>query len=468
MAEAHIAGHSTHFLRRLDRLADAHVELALVLYRDAELLKEVLALASVPEGAERVAISLDDPVEGPFVVVTRAGAYVTCLARGMATSDPVVTRERLDVASARVERMRERMGAIRVLESGAGEAGKLVRRFDRAGPILAREDFEALARWEPLLGYEFLMDSMAINDAMLDAFYALTQHGKLRRGRHEALLEEWWYAFWSWSHRFVLMHVGDAHARGELVERIGGVEARIHSVLHGIEYGIVSASMRTTWAVGRQARALLPALKKMEHERGIRRIGRTLALAAVAHASKRSRAEARHALLHPDPASILSPEDEARLHKTLVGPLVAQIDGDVDELALKVRGAMPAFAFDRIRGRETPIELLSYLDVPPDIGWTAVAAWENTWIRTPIALTFIAALVPWLAQAAPEELFPPREWAEPLRVEYSFKAVEQLYEDLRLALGVQQVETVRKEAAPGRNDPCTCGSGKKYKRCCGA
>ncbi|MFZ5354245.1 MAG: SEC-C metal-binding domain-containing protein [Bacillota bacterium] len=28
--------------------------------------------------------------------------------------------------------------------------------------------------------------------------------------------------------------------------------------------------------------------------------------------------------------------------------------------------------------------------------------------------------------------------------------------------------TVRKEEEPGRNDPCTCGSGKKYKKCCGA
>jgi uncharacterized protein len=24
------------------------------------------------------------------------------------------------------------------------------------------------------------------------------------------------------------------------------------------------------------------------------------------------------------------------------------------------------------------------------------------------------------------------------------------------------------DAATGRNDPCPCGSGKKYKRCCGA
>ena len=31
-----------------------------------------------------------------------------------------------------------------------------------------------------------------------------------------------------------------------------------------------------------------------------------------------------------------------------------------------------------------------------------------------------------------------------------------------------RVETVRKEATPGRNDPCPCGSGKKYKKCHGA
>ena len=30
-----------------------------------------------------------------------------------------------------------------------------------------------------------------------------------------------------------------------------------------------------------------------------------------------------------------------------------------------------------------------------------------------------------------------------------------------------RVETVRKVAEPGRNDPCWCGSGKKYKKCCG-
>ncbi len=31
-----------------------------------------------------------------------------------------------------------------------------------------------------------------------------------------------------------------------------------------------------------------------------------------------------------------------------------------------------------------------------------------------------------------------------------------------------RIETVHKPPAPGRNDPCPCGSGKKYKKCCGA
>jgi HEAT repeat protein len=34
--------------------------------------------------------------------------------------------------------------------------------------------------------------------------------------------------------------------------------------------------------------------------------------------------------------------------------------------------------------------------------------------------------------------------------------------------GEQEPEPVRATAAPGRNDPCPCGSGKKFKKCCGA
>ena len=32
---------------------------------------------------------------------------------------------------------------------------------------------------------------------------------------------------------------------------------------------------------------------------------------------------------------------------------------------------------------------------------------------------------------------------------------------------LQKKPEVRKDAKVGRNDPCPCGSGKKYKQCCG-
>ena len=44
-----------------------------------------------------------------------------------------------------------------------------------------------------------------------------------------------------------------------------------------------------------------------------------------------------------------------------------------------------------------------------------------------------------------------------------------LSEDKRkeIAKDFKRSKTVRKEKEPGRNDPCPCGSGKKYKKCCG-
>ena len=75
-----IVRHAEHFLTRLDRLDTREVDLALSLYRDPDLLRAVLEQVSLPESAMRVAISLGDPVSGPFIVVPRGGHFVTCLA----------------------------------------------------------------------------------------------------------------------------------------------------------------------------------------------------------------------------------------------------------------------------------------------------------------------------------------------------------------------------------------------------
>lgn len=143
MAESHIAGHATHSLRRRDRASDTHVERALTLHRDPELLRETLSRAKIPKGAERVAISLavrDAPrslgiAPGPYVVVTREGRFVTCLGEDMTPSGLfVVDRERMDVAIASVERMRERVAAAERLEADERIGQRLYRKLQVCGP----------------------------------------------------------------------------------------------------------------------------------------------------------------------------------------------------------------------------------------------------------------------------------------------------------------------------------------------
>ena len=108
--ERHVAGHATHFLRRLDRVADQQVEIALGLYRDPELVRELLTHVQLEDRVDRVAVSLGTERDGPFLVLTRDGKFVTCLAEGMSPGAlPVVGPDRLRVACDRVERMRERL-----------------------------------------------------------------------------------------------------------------------------------------------------------------------------------------------------------------------------------------------------------------------------------------------------------------------------------------------------------------------
>jgi hypothetical protein len=466
VSEAHVAGHSTHFLRRLDRLADAHVELALVLYRDAELLKEVLSHAALPERATRVAISLDDPGEGPFVIVTRDGSYVTCLARGMFVGDlPIVTRERLDIASARVERMRERLAAARALAPGLGEAARLCAIFDRAGPILAREDFEALARWEPLLGSDFLHSAVDLELALHDTYRSILRLGKLRQKHHDAFLESWWYAFWAWAHRFVLLHVSDVRPLGDTLEERDPVLGRLALAMGPLQSGLLGPMARGLWALSRQGRTVLPALKRMRHSDPLLRIVRALGLGCVAHASKRSRAEARQAIAAPQTRLVTDAEDAVRAYCD--EPLLRGLDQPHEQSVQFFERLARGILHDQLSGSGTlPAHVRGEEDLPVDVARAVIpSVWNGLFARGGY-IAALACAVPWLARARAPELFLPRAWTFVFRTEYRFEVAVQLVEALRPTTGFAKQETVRKQSEPGRNDPCPCGSGKKYKRCC--
>ncbi len=50
------------------------------------------------------------------------------------------------------------------------------------------------------------------------------------------------------------------------------------------------------------------------------------------------------------------------------------------------------------------------------------------------------------------------------------EAINKLPDDLKPYINTTEFETNKPahvEEKPGRNEPCPCGSGKKYKKCCG-
>lgn len=102
----------------------------------------------------------------------------------------------------------------------------------------------------------------------------------------------------------------------------------------------------------------------------------------------------------------------------------------------------------------------------------AVEHWEDDWALPPDSKdeAFVdACLDPYYTLITADADWTAEE-SESSREAHVARAIWAAY-DLRefwLDRGLSPIAPIRKTPEPGRNDPCPCGSGKKYKKCCGA
>lgn len=462
--------HADHFLSRLDRVAHSHehIELALSLYRDDALLRELLSRARVPEGVERVALSLRDPTTGPFLVVTRDGRFVTCLAAGMSVSDAhVVPRSQLDAISATVRDLRTRVETAKRLTRPGQETEAILSRLRTAGPTLSREEFIGISAWAPMLSLLFLRTYFGVGAWLNEARPILANvRGETPTERHE--LHKFHNYYWALGHLALL---AGSEAR-KLIDELGD-ELPAHVLKLSwptTRLGTIGIALRGAWAVGKLGKAALPHYKRQLAEASTPATlsDSLLALSAIGHRNTTLQAEVRKALsraLPPHENELFSANAELARQTALA--TIEAIETSPDELwqvARRHGGALVDVA-DRLPPG-SPFRFAKHDDVPDDlVRATMLNDVGNLFERIEL-LAEALLIVPYAARCKMEDFYFPAEISRHVFDRWEPRLTLQLLRLHRTA--PVKREPVRVERGRDRNAPCPCGSGRKLKKCCGA
>jgi hypothetical protein len=457
--------HDQHFLERLDRVRRDHVELALGLYRDHELVRAILSDGRVPADAERVALALEDGGAGPHLVVARNGAFVTCLGEGMSTGDlPIVTRAHLDGLAVRFDRFREGLALAR--KRGLDQS-KLLERIEGAGSAVSREDFVSASAMigpaVPLLTGIYISWATA-----LEEMYPLLHASRLGNaaGRRRA---EQGIARGAWAMAHSAMILVNSATRGWVRE---WANTPAHENLSPWTFLTMTSAfpfvIRAAWLAGKLGKPMIHSYKtrfaKAINSIDQREAGWGLASMGLRHASLRS--EAFHAL-ETTPVFVEPREAWVAQGFKLFADVVRVLEAKED--ILRAEGNQLGRDFVLVRtseiSRSSRYRFTTREEVPDDLvlpglfdGWHDANNGERG--GDLMLLGVVAA-----ARARAEDFYFPASVLHAIGHSDLVAEGESMVQMRRKLQGVSN--TIRHGDRPGRNDACSCGSGKKFKKCHG-
>lgn len=459
--------HDEHFLRRLDRVSHEQVEMALGLYRDHELVRHILDNVHVPESAERVALALADGGSGPHVIVTREGHFVTCLGAGMKTGPhPIVSRARIDALSAKVERVRAALDLAR--KRGIEDVDDALSKLQTAGAGLTREDFVgAKATIGPAAGL-LLQEYVEWAKILLEAFPPLMHKGipaGMRRKSADAA------ARGAWAMVHLALVLADTASR-EWVESWAELPVHRGPSAPCVWLALLSAYpfvLRAAWVEARLGKPLLAPTRERFVNAGDAVVALEAGYGLLAMGLRHDplRGDAFRALRGR--VGVGRDEPWTKEYATLFSMVADGVERDEADFRAKGlalgRNAMVARAQALPSGSER--RFTDEESVPEELALPALA---DTWIdayRTQGCTDLMVMGLCVGARAPAESFYYP---AQLLHAIGEFDHAEQgevLVSMRRDLFGVSRT-VVNEQPRPGRNDPCPCGSGKKYKKCHGA
>ncbi|HWN67902.1 MAG TPA: SEC-C metal-binding domain-containing protein, partial [Haliangium sp.] len=405
----------------------------------------------------------------PYIIVARDGGFVTCLGKGMSVGDHVVVpRERMDALIAEREDVRNATARVR----DTGNARRLYHRLYRGGSSLSREDIRTLRALYPLYWRDLFESTLDLAGA-LEEFRGRYRGGYYRRKTAAALeeLELYWQSSWALGHLIALLGT----VLRELFERsILSVES-----MDGMGLAFLTARnpstplvLRGAWAASRAGHHLLASYKQTFETASdyLLLADSMVALTSIGLRHRRLRGEVRKILARRR-NPVLAPgvrHGDGKLAQVILPEYEGVLDAqeDVARLAHRVLGAGVYLRTCGGPPPEDPEYSKKVMEVPEEIAFGMFALIDTHLIRESEAKVLLPIQLPWLARADLDDLYLPAEVLATMDLSFHPDPVLAQLDDH--AWYTYRSVPLRRKAVPGRNEPCSCGSGKKYKRCCGA
>lgn len=487
-------GHATHFLKRLERVEGPALSLAMGLYRDPPLLRWALGRLFVESSVPTVALALGPGPTPPYLVITRDGQFITCLGEGMVPDAAVVVpHHRLVSAVEDGEAWRE-MSA-----RNAGKARTALDRLMTAGRWLCREDMEDLLIISAMVPDYFMETTLELRKS-LESFEQAFRPRDYQRGTEASrkALSVYWKHAWAHSNMSIVATEAMLHierVRPGLIEH----EVMVYLVSDQAWRYLRGPCTRAMWCLARLGKLTLPELRDWSQRKGMEAWLSPVALEAVGLRHAGTRAEIIRHLMRfvPEPLRAQLEVPDEFLHVDRAVEAHKYPGGTLTVLATQAVGVLRSLGADRSTLRasggddwltetqRSRMNLLVLSDELPNYATvTDVDAWvddldtfalalpglsiEEVRGHHRVTLANVCLQLPAMVRADAADLCLPRALIERLGVVNRPVDLDMVRTHLenyhaRSAHG----RPVKVARTPGRNEPCSCGSGKKYKVCCG-
>lgn len=447
-----------HFLERsAERLDRGEAEFALDLWQHPETLRGLLDGLKLPAEVERVALGLGLDGAGPWLVLTRAGDFVTCLGREMATTGLHVVPA--SQVAALVARAKARVAEAQLADQRVPETrqAKFLARIKRPGPYFAREDMQVLAAWHDRY-CDFYLEALQAQFAVMGQASSLGRAWNRPRAAVEAGIRTYWDAWWGVQTLAPLI----AHEARErkLASVLGGGSAVSIGLCGSLPYIV-----RVAWAAGRFGKSVLPELKVLYRQGRPRE--QMLAMVALLSIAL------RHKSLRAEIEKVLYSRGSGFRADNNIAEEAHQSHGEyLDRMFNNTASARERFLR---MGREFVVEIGKQKGGAAAERWPTVESVADGTAGPMLSLgggncfESLHMLAPviyapaWVCDLEAPDLFLAQQDAALLREPYDFADGIKLYRTFHRHLDTREPIRVQKV---GRNDPCPCGSGQKFKRCC--